>query len=329
MTYASNTPSRNFAVPNLTDASPNSAANLNLQIQAILNRMQYNYNLLQQITAQQTVLIQQYQATGTATIAPLLAQISEEIAALNLQNLSLDSRLTSILPTLTASEGSIATLTGNSNTIETKGNVRKIDVNYQRNDPDLAALAALTPVNSTVLRTNESAVLGLVSPPNFGALPPSVYKSGWSPAIGQNSGFTAGQANTWIALPMTLLEAGAGYNHSGARAIVLAGTYDVFAQVCGVGCVEFMCRLVQFVGETATLICNGNVAHTVLSGGSLGASFTIKSYIKNTVVLPACQIELQFKFKTPHSSAALSGGMPVSTPSLPEDFASFTMTRIA
>lgn len=329
MTYSSNTPSRDSVVPALTNTTPNSATNINNQIQNILNRLQYNYNLSQQIAAQQSLLIQQYQATGTATIAPLLEQIAEETAALNLQNQALTARLNTILPDLTASEAAVATLTANANTIEGKGNVRKIDINYQRNDPDLAALAALTPVNSTVLRTNESAVIGLVAPPNFGALPPVVYRSGWSPAIGQNSGFTAGQANTWIALPMTQIEAGAGFNHSGARAIVLAGTYEIFAQVCGVGCVEFMCRLVQFIGETVTLICNGNTAHTVLSGGSLGASWTVKSYIKNTVVLPACQIELQYKFKTPHSSAALSGGMPVSTPTLPEDFASLTLTRIA
>lgn len=328
MTYSSNTPSRNSPVPALTNATPNSATNLNDQIQNILNRLQYNYDLGQQIAAQQSILIQQYQATGTATIAPLLNQIAVEIAALNLQNQSLTARLNTILPDLVNAEALVATLTANANTIEGKGNVRKIDINYQRSDPDLVAIAGLTPVNNTVLRTNESAVIGLVAPPNFGALPPIIYRSGWSPASGQNSGFTALQANEWIALPMTQIEAGAGFNHSGSRAIVLAGTYEIFAQTCGVGCVEFMCRLVQFIEEEATLICNGNIAHTVLSGGSLGSSWTIKSYIKNTVVLPACQIELQHKFKTPHSSAALSGGMPVSTPSMPEDFASLTLIRI-
>ena len=128
---------------------------------------------------------------------------------------------------------------------------------------------------------------------------------------------------------MALLSAGTGYSHTGARAIVTAGTYEILAQAEGVGCVEFMCRLVRFVGASVDLICNGNVAHTVLSGGSLGQSVAIKTYIKNTVVLPACEIELQYKFKTPHSSAALSGGMAVSTPTLPEDFAFLTMTRIA
>lgn len=329
MTYSNSTPARNAIVPALTNSTPNSATNINNQIQNIFNRLQYNYNLSQQIAAQQSLLIQQYQATGTATIAPLLIQIAEETAALNLQNQSLTSRLNTILPDLTSAEATAATLTADSNTIEGKGNVRKIDINYQRNDPDLAALAALTPVNNTVLRTNESAVIGLATPPNFGALPPVVYRSGWSPAIGSNSGFSVAQANTWIALPLTQIEAGAGYNHSGSRAIVLAGTYELFAQISGVGCVEFMCRLVQFVEGVATLIANGNVAHTVLSGGSLGSSWTVKSYCKDTVVLPACQVELQYKFKTPHSNAALSGGMPVSTPTMPEDFALLTLVRIA
>lgn len=328
MTYASNTPARNSIVPALTNASANSAANLNTQVQNILNRLQYNYNLFQQITAQQSALIQQYQATGTSTIAPLLQQIATETAALNLQNQALAARLNTILPNLTAVEGSVATLTANANTIEGKGNVRKIDINYQRSDPDLVAIAALAPTNNTVLRTNESAVIGLVSPPNFGALPPSVYRSSWSPAIGVNSGFTAGQANTWITLPMAQIESGIGYNHSGARAIVNAGIYEIFAQTCGIGCVEFMCRLVQFIAEVPTTIANSNVAHTVFSGGSIGQSFTIKSYLKNTIALPACQLELQYRFKTPHSSAALSGGMPVNTPTLSEDYAFLTLIRI-
>lgn len=327
--YSSTSPSRDANVPDLTNASANSAANLNAQIQAIVNRLQYNYNLSLQIAEQQSLLIQQYQATGASTIAPLLTQIQTEIDALNAQNTALNSRLETIIPNLNTAEISVNTLTTNANTINIKGDVRKIDINYQRNDPDLAAIAALSPTANRVLQTNASNVLGLVTPPNFGALPPSIYQSTWTVASGSNSGFTAGQANTWIALPMSPITVGSGYSHSGSRLIVTAGTYDVFAQVSGVGCVEFMCRLVQFVGGAVTLIGNGNTAHTVLSGGSLGSSITIKSYLKNTYALPACEIELQYKFKTPHSSAALSGGMPVNTPTLPEDFAKLRFIRMA
>jgi hypothetical protein len=329
MVFSSNTPDRNAVVSDLTNTTPNSATFINNQVQAILNRMQYNYNLVQQISAQQSILIQQYQATGAGTIPPLLTQIAQETAGLNQQNLALFDRLNVILPNLSNIETLITGLTSDSNSIETKGSVRRIDVNYQRQDPDLVAIAALSPTPNTVIQTNASSILNLVSPPNFGALPPSVYRSGWSPAAGQNSGFTASQANTWIVLPMALLSAGTGYTHSGSRAIVTAGTYEIFAQCEGVGCVEFMCRLVRFVGAAVDLVCNGNTAFTVLSGGSLGQSFAIKSYIKNTLVLPACELELQYKFKTPHASAGLSGGMAVSTPSLPEDFAFLTLTRIA
>lgn len=327
--YSTATPSRNSIVPSLTNTSPNSAANLNTQIQALIDRLEYNKNLVNQIAEKQSLLIQQYQATGASTIAPLLEQIQEETAALNLQNVALTSRLNTIIPNLDIAESTLATLTTNANTIEGKGNIRKIDINYQRNDPDLSAIAALAIVNNTVLRTNESSVLGLVAPPNFGALPPSIYQARWAPAIGQNSGFTSGQSNTWITLPMSPIYTGSGFDSSGSRAIVTAGTYEIFAQVCGVGCVEFMCRIVQFVGAAVTLVCNGNTAHTVLSGGSLGSSWTVKSYVKNTVVLPACELELQYKFKTPHSTAPLSGGMPVSTPGMPEDFAALKLVRLA
>lgn len=329
MVFSNNNPDRNFVVPDLTNSTPNSATFINNQIQAILNRMQYNYNLIQQISAQQTILIQQYQATGAGTIPPLLTQISQETAALNQENLALTDRLNVILPNLTNIETSISGLTSDSNLIETKGSVRKIDVNYQRQDPDLAAIAALTPTANTVIQTSAASVINLVSPPNFGALPPSVYRSSWSPAAGQNSGFIASQANVWITLPMALLTAGTGYSHSGSRAIVTAGTYEILAQTEGVGCVEFVCRLMRFVGAAVDLVCNGNTAHTVLSGGSVGQSFAVKSYIKNTIALPACEIELQYKFKTAHSSAGLSGGMAVSTPALPEDFAFLTLNRIA
>lgn len=327
--YSTATPSRNASVPSLTNATPNASANINAQVQALVNRLEYNKNLANQIAEKQSLLIQQYQATGASTIAPLLDQIDAEIAGLNLQNLALEARLNTIIPNLNSAESAVNTLTANANTIEGKGNIRKIDVNYQRKDPDLEAIAALAIVNNTVLRTNESSVLGLTTPPNFGALPPSVYQARWSPANGSNSGFTSGQANTWIVLPMLPIYTGTGYSNSGSRAIITAGTYEIFAQVCGVGCVEFMCRIVQFVGAAVTLVCNGNVAHTVLSGGSLGSSWTVKGYIKTTVILPASELELQYKFKTPHSSAALSGGMPVSTPSLPEDFAALKLTRIA
>lgn len=326
--YSTGSPNRNSIVPAITNASANSAANLNAQVQAIVDRLQYNYNLSLQIAEQQSLLIQQYQATGASTIAPLLIQIQTEIDGLTAQNTALNSRLNTIVPNLNTAEISVNTLTTNANTIEGKGNIRRIDIDYQRNDPDLAAIAALSPTADRVLQTNASNVLGLVVPPNFGALPPSIYQSTWTVASGANSGFTAGQAGNWIALPMSLIYAGSGYSHSGSRAIVTAGTYDIFAQVSGVGCVEFMCRLVQFVGGAATLIGNGNTAHTVLSGGSLGSSITIKSYLKNTYALPACEIELQYKFKTPHSSAALSGGMPVNTPTMPEDFAKLRFIRL-
>jgi hypothetical protein len=329
MVFSGNTPDRNSVVPDLTNTTPNSATYINNQIQAILNRMQYNYNLIQQISAQQSILIQQYQATGAGTIPPILTQIQQETASLNQQNLALFDRLNVILPSLSNIESLIAGLTFDANLIETKGSVRRIDVDYQRQDPDLAAVAALSPTPNTVIQTSAASVLGLVSPPNFGALPPSVYRSSWSPAAGQNSGFTASQANTWIVLPMALISAGTGYSHSGSRVIVTAGTYDILAQVEGVGCVEFLCRLVRFVGAAVDLVCNGNTAHTVASGGSLGQSFAVKSYIKNTIALPACEIELQYKFKTPHSSAGLSGGMAVSTPNMPEDFAFLTLNRIA
>lgn len=328
MSYSTTNPSRNAIVPALANTTPNSAANLNAQIQALLNRLIYNYNLSLQIAEQQSLLIQQYQATGVGAIAPLLEQIATEIDGLNAQNIALNYRLNLIIPDLVNRETQVSLLTTESSAIETAGNVRRIDINYQRSDPDLLAIAALTPTNNTVLQTNDSANLRLTTPPNFGALPPSVYRSGWSPASGVNSGFTSGQANSWIALPMTAIELGSGYNHSGSRAIVLAGTYEIIGQVCGVGCVEFMCRIVRFVAGEATLVCNGNTAHTVLSGGSLGASFTVKGYVKNTVTLPACELELQYRFKTPHSTATLSGGMPVSTPGLVEDYASLTLVRI-
>lgn len=329
MTFSGSTPDRNSVVSALTNTTPNSAVFINSQVQALLNRLQYNYNLVQQISAQQSVLIQQYQATGAGTISPLLTQIAAETTALNQENLALFDRLNAILPNLSNLETLIETLTTDSNLIQTKGSVRRIDIDYQRKDPDLAAIAALSPTTNTVIQTSAASVLGLVSPPNFGALPPSVYRSSWSPAAGQNSGFAASQANSWIVLPMALLSAGTGYSHSGARAIVTAGTYELFAQTEGVGCVEFVCRLVRFVGAAVDLVCNGNTAHTVLSGGSVGQSFAVKSYIKNTLALPACELELQYKFKTPHSSAGLSGGMAVSTPTMPEDFAFLTLIRIA
>jgi hypothetical protein len=327
--FLSTTPNRNAIVPALTNSSPNSAANVNAQLQKIIDRLQYNYNLSLQIAERQTILIQLYQATGVTTIAPLLAQIQQEINALNQQNIALVARLNTIIPNLNSVEALLATLTTNANTIEGKGNIRRIDINYQRNDPDLQAIAGLTPVANTVIRTNESNVLSLVAPPNFGALPPSVYQSKWSPASGSNSGFTAAQSNTWITLPLTPYYTGTGYSSSGARVIVPAGTYDIFAQVEGVGCVEFLCRIVQFVGASVALVCNGNTAHTVPNGGSLGQSWAVKAYVKNTVILPACELELQYKFKQAHSTAGLTGGMPVATPAMAEEYASLTLTKIA
>lgn len=326
--YSNATPSRNSSVPALTNATPNSADNINAQIQAILNRMQYNYNLSLQIAENQSALIQQYQLSGAGTIAPLLTQIAQEIENLRLQNISLASRFDSILPSLIGVEGTLATLTANASAIEAKGAVRKIGVNYQPTDPDLVAIAALSPIANRVIQSSPSNIIGLANPPNFGALPPSIYKSSWSPASGSDSGFTAPQANTWIVLPMAQTYMGSGYSHTGSRAIVPAGFYDIFAQVSGVGCVEFMCRLVKFISGSASLIMNGNTGHTVYAGGSLGSSVTVKSYARSTIELPACEIELQYKFKTPHSTAALSGGMPVSTPSLPEDFAMLRFIRI-
>jgi hypothetical protein len=327
--YSNTTPDRNRPVPEILNSTPNAAANLNAQIQAILDRLQYNYNLTIQIAEQQVLLQQQFQNTGVSGIAPLLAEIQQLTNTLNLQNVSLAQRLNTILPNLTAAEAAVASLTATANTIETKGATRRIDINYQRSDPDLLAIAALSQTPNRVIQTSASNVISLVPPPNFGALPPSVYQSAWTLPSGTHSGFTSAQAGTWIVLPMTQAYAGAGYSHSGSRAIVPAGTYAIDAEVQGVGCVEFNGQLVQFVGGTGTPIAKSNTGFTVQSGGSLGASFAIKAYIKTTLILPASELELQFKFKSPHSTAGLSGGMAVSTPDTPEEFAQLRLTRIA
>jgi len=327
--YSNSTPDRNRPVPEITNATTNAAANLNAQIQAILDRLQYNYNLTIQIAEQQVLLQQQFNNTGVSTIAPLLTEIQQLTEALNQQNISLTDRFISILQNLTTAETAVTSLTAAANTIETKGATRRIDVNYQRSDPDLVAIAALVATANRVIQSSASNVIALVPPPNFGALPPSIYRSAWSPPSGTHSGFTAGQAGIWIPLSMAQVSAGPGYSHSGNRAIVPAGHYDIHAEVEGVGCVEFNGQLVQFVAGVGTPIAKSNTGFTVQSGGSLGASFAIKAYIKTTVNLPACELELQFKFKSPHTTAALSGGMAVSTPDYPEEFAKLRLTRIA
>lgn len=327
--YSNTTPDRNRQVPEITNATPNAAVNINNQIQSVLDRLQYNFNLTVQIAEQQVLLQQQYLATGVGTIAPLLTDIEQLTISLNLQNTSLAARFSSILPNLTNSEAVAAVLTTTASTIETKGNTRKIDVNYQRSDPDLLAIASLPSTPNRVIQTSASNVIGLVSLPNFGALPPSVYQGAWSLPAGSNSGFTSLQTGVWIALPLSQVYAGPGYSHSGNRAIVPAGTYDIYAEIGGVGCLEFVGQLVQYIGGSGTVVAKTNTGFTVQSGGSLGASFTIKAYLKTTLILPACELELQYKFKSAHTTAALSGGMPVSTPDTAEEFANLRLIRLA
>lgn len=324
-----NTPNRSAIVPAIENTTPNHADNVNAQIQSILDRLQYNYNLSLQIAERQTLLIQQYQNTGASTIAPLLLEIEAQNNTLNSQTTALIARLSAIAPNLTTLNNNTNTLTTSANNTETKASTRQIDVNFQRREAKLEAIAALTATSNTVVATNSSSQLFTAAVPNFGALPPSIWMSGWSPAIGSNSGFTAAQANTWIVIPLTQIYAGSGYSAVGNRVSITTGTYEIFGQTCGVGSIEFTCQLVQFVGATPTVVSIGSAAFTVASGGGIGQSWTVKSYIGDTLSLPACQLELQYRFKQAHSSAGLTGGMPVSTPALPEDFASLTLVRIA
>lgn len=324
-----NTPDRNAPVPAIETTTPNHADNLNAQIQPILNRLQHNYNLSLQIAEKQTLLIQQFEATGASAIAQLLIDIETSSNALNSANAALLQRLNAIAPQLTAANTTTDTLTNNANAIETLGQTKRLDVNFQRKNATLEAIAALASNPSSTVITNASNQIVWGSVPNFGALPPSIWQSGWFPAAGSNSGFTAGQANTWITLPLAQIYQGSGYSQSGNRVSIAAGTYSIFAQACGVGCVEFTIQAVQFVGVTPTVVSDGTAAFTVSSGGSIGQSWTVKTYIFDTLALPACQLEIQYRFKQAHSSAGLTGGMPVSTPGLVEDFAFLTLERLA
>lgn len=324
-----NTPNRSAVVPAIENTTPNAANNLNAQIQSILDRLQHSYNLSLQIAERQTLLIQQYQNTGASTIAPLLIEIENQSNALNSQTTALIARLNTIAPNLNTLNTNTNNLTTSANNTEMRASTRQIDVNFQRREGKLEAISALTQANNTVIVTGANSTIALGSVPNFGALPPSIWMSGWSPAIGSNSGFTAVQANTWIVIPLTQIYAGSGYSAVGSRVSIPAGTYEIFAQTCGCGNIEFTCQLVQFVGATPTVVSIGSAAFTVASGGGIGQSWTVKSYISDTATLPACQLELQYRFKAAHSTPGLTGGIPVSTPTLPEDFASLTLVRIA
>lgn len=325
------TPNPNYSasVPELLTTTPNHADNLNAQVQAILDRLQAAYDELPAIAARQVSLQNTFAALDVAGLDNVLTSIGTETTVLDTQNDGLTARLDAIATTLTSLTTKVSGLTSSANTVETDANGKRLDINIQREDQDLTDIAALSLTASSAIATNSAGTIILATLPNLGIVPPTVYQGGWTLPVGSNSGFTSGQANTWIVVPLTQFYADSGYSTASNRISVSAGIYQVNAQVCGVGCIEIASQLMIWVGATPTLVSEGTIGRTASSGGVIGSSWTVKSYIRDTVELPACQIELQTRFKTAHAVANLTGGMPVSLASQNEDYATITLVKIA
>lgn len=321
-------PNYNANIPALTPTTPNHADYLNAQLQGILDRLQAAYDEIPAIAAQQVNLQNQFANLGTTGLSGQLDQVQSEIAALTTQNDALIARLATIQTSLSGLTGKVTGLTNSTTAIAADANEKQVGTNIQAKDTDLEAIAGLALQASTAIAVNNSGDVFLAAMPNLGIAPPTIYQCGWSLTTGANSGFAAGQTNTWVVVPLVEFYNGGGYSLTGNRVNVASGIYQINAQTCGVGCVEIACQLLSWVGGTSTLVGEGTIGRTVSSGGNIGSSWTVKSYIVDTVVLPSCQLELQTRFKTAHSTVALSGGMPVSLGGQNEDYASLTLVKI-
>lgn len=301
------------AIPQLLTTDSNLASNFNAQLQGIINRVRLEDNALIAVANRISALNTSIATLGGGSIQPQLNAINSNVSNLSNSNSLLLTKLSTVTPLVTGLTTKANTLTSQSATIVTASNARQLDTTVQRRDADLDSIAALAtsapfPTNQ-VIATGADNSIAWQNTPALGAYIPQVCSLVFKQPAGNNAG-NYSTANTWAAMPFSVESNDDNFVGvvSSSRFSIPSGTYIIFYQFQGCGCLGFGAKIWNVTdnapieqgspGLTAT--GGGNVGDTWSAGGMLIAGFTITA-TKN--------IEFQFIAKALHpNGAALTAG---------------------
>jgi hypothetical protein len=305
-------------VPELVNSNNNDAlGSFNPQLQALINILKLEDNANQILIQRTALLNQQLASLGGGSITPQLTSVSVGLTTLTNSNQLLLTRLNSLTPSV----GSLTTKTNDlqtqTATITTASNARQLDVNVQRKNGNLTAIAALAitapfPANKVIASTPGNNI-AFQDTPALGAFIPQVASLEFKQTAGTNAG-NYPTADVWAAMPFTVASNDDNFlaTISASRFTLPAGTYIISYNWQGCGCLGFGGRLWNQTAGVAieqgspglTATAGGSIGDTWAADGGLLAVFSISS---NT------NIEFQFRAKILHpNGAALTAGQSTS-----------------